>query len=74
MTALIVISVILLALFGLAMTRIRFRFAYGDGIVAVLRVWFIRLRILPPKEPKPPKPKDYSIKKFRRRVKKRLKR
>lgn len=74
MTALIVISVILLAIFGLAMTRIRFRFAYGDGIAAVLRVWFIKIRILPAKEPKPPDPKDYSIKKFRRRVKKRLKR
>lgn len=73
LVAVIVLAVVMF-LFGLAMTRIRFRFSYDkERIIAAVRVWFIRIRILPKKKKKAPSAKHFSIKPFRRRVKRRMK-
>ena len=52
MTALIIVGAVLLLLFAIGMTRIKFRFAYTDGIVAVAQVLFIKLRLYPKKKKK----------------------
>lgn len=73
MTALIIVGAVLLLLFAIGMTRIKFRFAYTDGIVAVAQVLFIKLRLYPKKKKKH-KTGDYEIKRFRKRVGKNISR
>lgn len=74
MLTVIINFAVILVLFGLAMTRIRFRFSYEkDNVGAFVKVWFIRLRLLPRKKKRPPSAKHFSIKPFRRRVERRLK-
>lgn len=68
----IIIAIVLFALIGLAVTRLRFRIAYVDEFVASLQVWFIKIRFFPHKAPKPPKPQKFEIKRFRKRLKKRM--
>lgn len=70
----VIVLAVAVCLLGLAMTRIRFRFSYDkERIVAAVRVWFIRLRILPKKKKKAPSAKRFSVKPFRRRVDRRMK-
>lgn len=68
MTALIIIGVILLLFLGIAMTRLKFRIAYVDDIVAVAQVLFIKIRIYP-KKIKRLRARNFRIKRFRSRVK-----
>lgn len=68
MTALIIIGSILLLLFAIGMTRLKFRFVYLDDIVAVAQVLFIKIRIYPKRQRKL-KARHFHIKRFRRRVK-----
>lgn len=69
----IIIGVILLVMLVVGMTRIKFRFAYSDGIVAVAQVLFIKLRIYPKKKKKH-RLRNYRIKRFRKRVGRNIKR
>lgn len=65
------IGVILLFFVLLALTKLKFRLAYQDGIVATAQVLFVKLRLYPRKK-KRLKEKDFRIKRFRRRVKKNI--
>ena len=68
-----IIGAILIFFFAIGMTRLRFRLAYRDDIVAVVQVLFIKFRIYPKKRRKY-KSGAFRIKRFRRRVKRNLKR
>ena len=70
--ALIVLAVIAAALFLLGMIKISFRIAYADEVTASVKVLFVKLRLLPKKK-KRIKLRDFGVKRFRRRLKKRLK-
>ncbi len=72
MTALVTVGIILILFFVIAVTRLKFRFAYVDGIVATAQVLFIKLRIYPKKKRKY-KVKNFKIKKFRKRTKRNIK-
>ena len=73
MTALVTVGIILIVFFAIAMTRLKFRLAYVDGIVATAQVLFIKLRIYPKKKRKY-KAKDFKIKRFRKRTKRNIQR
>ena len=73
MTALVTVGIILIVFFAIAMTRLKFRLAYVDGIVATAQVLFIKLRIYPKKKRKY-KVKDFKIKRFRKRTKRNIQR
>ena len=74
MTALIIIGAILTVFAIIGITRLKFRVAYiDDDIVAVAQVWFIKFRVYPKKKRKVD-PKDFKIKRFKRRIKGNVKR
>ena len=73
MTALVTVGIILIVFFAIGMTRLKFRLAYVDGIVATAQVLFIKLRIYPRKKKKY-KAKNFKIKRFRKRVKRNIQR
>ena len=71
LTALVTVGIILFVLFAIGMTRLKFRLAYVDGIVATAQVLFIKLRIYPKKKRKY-KAKSFRIKRFRKRIKRNI--
>lgn len=53
------------------MIKIKFHFSYVDGIVATAQVLFIKIRLFPKKKKRIRK-RDYEIKRFRKRTKRKI--
>lgn len=67
---LIVLGVLILLIAGVLLLRATVTIKYRDEVTLTLRVLFFTIRILPAKEKKPPRLRDYTPAKFRRMLKK----
>ncbi len=67
---LIVLGVLILLIAGVLLLRATVTIKYRDEVTLTLRVLFFNLRLLPAKEKKPPRLRDYTPARFRRMLKK----